>query len=653
MGGSFALALSMLVTASIFRFTMSVLPTFRQRAISSSKIPLFRPQTCLFASVSGGKKRSATKKGVPGKKAASGSRPNKSDLVSQHSCSSAASSKKEEKKDLPEHPDFLAFRNQMRVFRAESASKKLLVFVKSIANGENSDQAVFGSMTGEKLLLAYRTLQRMKPSRGDLLPDIMSLFLGLPYSADCDEAASLRVGASFTKAAGILGYVELAEAAAMKSAQLSGAVGGLGLGVHLSDPEILEPSKQSDRESTAMVRIILLQELALAYVRARRLHDAEASLALLSSEISLVREEGIKKVLRSVVEGNEDPGELVSQRRKFLRVHLTAAVGVNLALNSELSRQLFRAALDFVDLDQARALLRVLVRCGGLDDVEGLQMVAQTFLQDVDFLRGAVSIETLPPPITGASEQETSVLNRAGLIPEIIFIGRSNVGKSSLINMVANRKALAYTSKTPGKTSEFNYFRGRTKRFAGNSGSDRVSGPSSEPTVPLESTNVAVSNPAEFYLVDMPGVGFAKTVGRNTREGWVDLLDRLCAERAGLRAVCHLIDARHGPLAVDDSCFDLLLSLPPHVQYVVVLTKVDKLARKTGVKPSVVEEIQARIQKRLNARRTTVEQGEGVAYTRSTPIMMTSSETKRGGSALWSVLLDSMAGEDAESMLRL
>jgi len=75
-------------------------------------------------------------------------------------------------------------------------------------------------------------------------------------------------------------------------------------------------------------------------------------------------------------------------------------------------------------------------------DNDLLQLLCNTYLKNLRFVKGAVSMTTLPP------------IGR----PEVAFVGRSNVGKSSLINMLTNRKGLAYISKTPGKTSEFNYF---------------------------------------------------------------------------------------------------------------------------------------------------------------------------------------------------
>jgi GTP-binding protein len=120
------------------------------------------------------------------------------------------------------------------------------------------------------------------------------------------------------------------------------------------------------------------------------------------------------------------------------------------------------------------------------------------------------------------------------------------VGKSSLLNMVCNRKDLAYVSKRPGKTQQFNYFlvNNRTRNA--------------------------------FYLVDIPGVGYAR-VSVDQKDKWAMFFEDYVSERDSLRVIFHLIDSRHGPLAQDLKIMDAITQrLPHHVSYVVVLTKADK-----------------------------------------------------------------------------
>lgn len=125
--------------------------------------------------------------------------------------------------------------------------------------------------------------------------------------------------------------------------------------------------------------------------------------------------------------------------------------------------------------------------------------------------------------------------------PEVAFVGRSNVGKSSLLNALLHRKKLAYTSKAPGKTQQLNYFL-----------IDR-----------------------RFYLVDLPGYGYANAP-QSARAQWAQLQERYLAERDALRGVIQLVDSRHPP---QDSDVELMKTLRriarPHL---IALTKADKLS---------------------------------------------------------------------------
>ena len=127
-------------------------------------------------------------------------------------------------------------------------------------------------------------------------------------------------------------------------------------------------------------------------------------------------------------------------------------------------------------------------------------------------------------------------------LPEIAFSGRSNVGKSSLLNTLVRRKALARISATPGKTREINFFR----------------------------VNDA------FHLVDLPGYGYAR-VSKAARHAWRPLIEGYLRTSRHLRGVVQLVDARHEPSADDLRMMDFLASLG--VPTIVVATKVDKLSR--------------------------------------------------------------------------
>ena len=128
-------------------------------------------------------------------------------------------------------------------------------------------------------------------------------------------------------------------------------------------------------------------------------------------------------------------------------------------------------------------------------------------------------------------------------LPEIAFAGRSNVGKSSLINNLLNRKNIARISNTPGKTRLLNYIR----------------------------VNEA------FYLVDLPGYGFAK-VPKAEKYRWRKLIETYIATSSRLRCVVSLIDSRHGPAKSDLELIAWLAEM--EMPCLVVATKVDKLNRK-------------------------------------------------------------------------
>jgi GTP-binding protein len=158
------------------------------------------------------------------------------------------------------------------------------------------------------------------------------------------------------------------------------------------------------------------------------------------------------------------------------------------------------------------------------------------FAGEIDFVLGARAMEQIP----------------TGNIPEIAFAGRSNVGKSSLLNALTGRKSLARTSNTPGRTREVNFFNAK----------DRL------------------------MLADLPGYGYAR-VSKTEVEGWTRLIEDYLRGRVQLRRCCLLIDSRHGLKDSDRTAMAMMDQAAQNYQ--IVLTKCDKI--KPGPLKKRVEDI--------------------------------------------------------------
>ena len=132
-----------------------------------------------------------------------------------------------------------------------------------------------------------------------------------------------------------------------------------------------------------------------------------------------------------------------------------------------------------------------------------------------------------------------------GSVPEVAFLGRSNVGKSSLINSLCNHRGLARVSGAPGKTQTINYFSAALRRRDEAEGEQRL----------------------PFYLVDLPGYGFAKTGGKN-RDMWSAFIGEYVTQSPNLCVLCLLVDLRHPGLAIDQQAYDWLSSAGGPLQIV-------------------------------------------------------------------------------------
>jgi GTP-binding protein len=155
-----------------------------------------------------------------------------------------------------------------------------------------------------------------------------------------------------------------------------------------------------------------------------------------------------------------------------------------------------------------------------------IEVARKLFAGPISFLKSAPALHFLPDPT----------------VSEVAFAGRSNVGKSSLLNALTNRNGLARTSNTPGRTQELNIF--------------------------------DVGEPPRLRLIDMPGYGFAEAP-KDVVKKWRFLINDYLRGRAVLKRALVLIDARHGVKPVDDEVMDMLDAAA--VSYRLILTKADKI----------------------------------------------------------------------------
>lgn len=203
------------------------------------------------------------------------------------------------------------------------------------------------------------------------------------------------------------------------------------------------------------------------------------------------------------------------------------------------------------------------------------ETTTKIFSGPISFLKSAPKLEFLPEPT----------------VPEIAFAGRSNVGKSSLINALVNRNNLARASNTPGRTQELNFF--------------------------------DVGDPALFRIVDMPGYGYAKAPVKTVQQ-WRYLINDYLRGRVVLKRVFVLIDSRHGIKEVDHDIMKMLDNAA--ISYRIVLTKTDK------IKASDLEAVEADTMTKLRK--------HVAAY----PDLSITSAEKRGGiEELRSAVLEAVA----------
>ncbi|MCI8974350.1 MAG: YihA family ribosome biogenesis GTP-binding protein [Lachnospiraceae bacterium] len=179
-------------------------------------------------------------------------------------------------------------------------------------------------------------------------------------------------------------------------------------------------------------------------------------------------------------------------------------------------------------------------------------------------------------------------------LPEIAFAGKSNVGKSSLINALMNRKSLARTSSQPGKTQTINFY----------------------------NINDAL------YFVDLPGYGYAK-VSQQEKEKWGKMIERYLHQSSVLKAVFLLIDIRHDPSVNDRTMYEWILANGFHP--IIIATKADKINR-------------SQLQKQIKAVR------QGLGAEKDTVVIPFSAQTKQGREEIYEVIDRLMAPPEGEEL---
>ena len=199
-------------------------------------------------------------------------------------------------------------------------------------------------------------------------------------------------------------------------------------------------------------------------------------------------------------------------------------------------------------------------------DLELVEAGRLLFARECRFVAGAADAKSLPP--------ET--------LPEVAFVGRSNVGKSSLVNALTGRRMLARTSNTPGRTRQLNFF----------ALDDRL------------------------MLVDLPGYGYAEA-SKSAIQAWTRLMQHYLRGRAGLRRVCLLLDARHGIKEPDLPIMRLCDAAG--LSYQAVLTKTDKLG--PSALPAILDSVSAELARHSAAHPeihlTSVEKARGIPELRA------------------------------------
>ena len=271
-----------------------------------------------------------------------------------------------------------------------------------------------------------------------------------------------------------------------------------------------------------------------------------------------------------------------------------------------------KAGIKKYPIDEINMVIRMLGRYQYIDDIFSIidTMNDQKYYpndETYEFLTNSL-VYTVDEIAKSTSMTELPSSKNA---PEILFAGRSNVGKSSLVNFLVNRKALASTSATPGHTKQFHFFH----------------------------INKDYQNIPSFYFVDVPGLGYAEAE-EGQKDSWRSFFERYIAVREPFALLFHLIDARHKITSVDEQMISIALRAQSirrtnnrkPFQYALVLTKTDKASEK-------------QLKETINDAKTLSEKLKlELDIKTEIPIILTSTFSKVGKVDVWKLLYKSIIG---------
>lgn len=274
-----------------------------------------------------------------------------------------------------------------------------------------------------------------------------------------------------------------------------------------------------------------------------------------------------------------------SLRTLYTKMPALTASHINIVLRALGRRRLVSKIFELIEQMKIR---------GPAPNDETIEFLANSLVATVDEESKARSMKDLPKPVDD--------------LPEIVFAGRSNVGKSSLVNFLVNRKALASTSATPGHTTQFHFF----------------------------AVNQGRKDLPKFRVVDVPGLGYAEAT-EGTQDSWRSLLERFMTVRDSLNMVFHLVDSRHKITAVDQQMMEMAARAAAArkaegrtaLRYAVILTKTDRASFK------------ALRDSRAEVKAGTKELAE-ILGVDAVPIIATSSVAREGRDDLWRLILDTI-----------